>query len=105
LARTRPLDSESEIWYDDDMLVSVEVPDTIAHSLRLDGPQSGRRALEMLALEGYRAGELSRGQVSEMLGMGFYDTEGFLKAHHAFLQYSVEDLEQDAANLREFFSR
>jgi predicted HTH domain antitoxin len=87
------------------MLVSVEVPDLIAHSLRLDGPQSNRRALEMLALEGYRAGELSRGQVSEMLDMEFNETEKFLKDHGAFLQYTVDDLERDAANLRQFFSR
>lgn len=87
------------------MLISVEVPDPIAHSLRLDGPQSGRRALEMLALEGYRSNELSRGQVGKMLGMGFHETEQFLHEHGAMLQYSVADFEQDSANLREFFSR
>lgn len=87
------------------MLISVEVPDRFAHNLRLDGPQQGRRALEIFALEGYRSGELSRGQVSEMLGMGFHETEQFLHDHGAMLQYSARDLEQDAANLREFFSR
>ena len=73
--------------------------------LRLDGPQRGRRALEMLALEGYREGELSRGQVSEMLDMGFHDTEQFLHDHGGFLQYTMEDLEQDSKNLRQFLSR
>ncbi len=87
------------------MLIAVEVPDPIAHSLRLDGPQSGRRALEMLALEGYRTGELSHGQVGGMLGMGFHETEKFLQDRGASLHYSIEDFEQDSANLREFLSR
>ena len=87
------------------MLVSVEVPDPIAHSLRLDGPQPEHRALELFALEGYRAGELSRGQVGEMLGLSFYETEELLKRRNAFLQYTAEELDQDAATLREFFSR
>jgi predicted HTH domain antitoxin len=92
------------IGYQFHMLLSVEVPDPIAHSLRLDGPQSKRRALEMFALEGYRSGELSRGQISEMLEMEFNETEKFLKDHGAFLQYTADDLEKDAANLREFLS-
>ena len=39
------------------MLISIELPDPIAKQLRLDGEQGNRRALEMFALEGYRAGE------------------------------------------------
>lgn len=81
------------------MLVSVEIPDSIAHSLQLDGPDSSRRALEMFALEGYRAGELSRGQVSEMLALGFYETEGFLKAHDACLDMTVDEYERELRGL------
>jgi hypothetical protein len=87
------------------MLLSVEVPDQIAHSLRLDGPQSGRRALEMLALEGYRAGELSRGQVSKMLSLGFYETEGFLKAHKAHPEMTMEELEEERQALTSALGR
>jgi len=87
------------------MLVSVEVPDRIAHSLRLDEPQSGRRALEMIALEGYRAEELSRGQVSEMLGIGFHETEIFLKAHNAYLHLTLEEFEQERQVLQGVLSR
>ncbi|MDB6119565.1 MAG: UPF0175-containing protein [Verrucomicrobiaceae bacterium] len=87
------------------MPVSIELPDLIARSLRLDGPKSSRRALEMLALEGYRAGELSRGQVSEMLEMEFNETEKFLADHGAGMHYTVEDFEQDAKNLRQFLAK
>lgn len=87
------------------MLVSVEIPDPIAHSLRLDGPQPSRRALEMLALEGYKEGTLSRGQVSRMLDMESTQTGKFLKDHGAMLGLTPEDLEQDSVNLRKFLAR
>jgi predicted HTH domain antitoxin len=47
-------------------------------------------------VEGYRAEQLSRGQVSELLGLNFWETEAFLKKRGAYLHYSKEDLEQDA---------
>jgi predicted HTH domain antitoxin len=84
--------------------VSLELPDAIARSLRLEGPASSRRALEMLALEGYRAGELSRGQVSEMLGLEFNETERFLGEHGADLEYTADEFDRDAENLRRFLA-
>ncbi len=87
------------------MLLSLEIPDLIAHSLRLDGSSSGQRALEMLALEGYREGKLSRGQVSEMLDLEFNETEQFLSQHDVDLEYSFEDFRQDSENLRQFLVR
>jgi predicted HTH domain antitoxin len=87
------------------MLLSLELPDLIAHSLRLDGPSSNRRALEMLALEGYREGMLSRGQVSEMLNIEFNETERFLLQLGADHEYSIEDFRQDSQNLRQFLAK
>ena len=87
------------------MILSLEVPDQIAHSLRLEGPQCTRRHREILALEGYRSGELSRGQVSELLGIGFDETEAFLKEHGADLGLTLDELEQDSSNLRQFLAR
>ena len=54
-----------------------------------------RRILEAVAVEGYRSKELSRGPVSELLGLNFRETEAFLKEHEANLHYSKEDLEHD----------
>lgn len=65
------------------MNLSIELPDPIARQMHLEGAGGQRRALEMLALAGYRSGELSQGQVGELLALGFHETEQFLKAHHA----------------------
>jgi predicted HTH domain antitoxin len=59
----------------------------------------------MFALEGYRSGELSRGQVSELLAMEFNDTERFLKEHDCGLGLSFEEYKQDSKRLREFLTR
>ena len=38
------------------MILSVELPDSIAHQMYLEGAQGQRRVLETLALDGYRGG-------------------------------------------------
>jgi predicted HTH domain antitoxin len=87
------------------MTVSVDIPDPIAAQLRLDGEHGNRRALEMFALEGYRAGELSRGQVGELLGLEVNESEKFLKEHGCGLGLTFEEYERDARRLREFLAR
>lgn len=87
------------------MILSVELPDAFAHEMHLDGAQGSRRALEKLALEGYRAGELSRGQVSELLGQSFHETETFLKAHDCGLGVSFEEHERSLQRVRGFLAR
>ena len=87
------------------MLVSVNVPDPIAAQLHLDGADGQRRALEMFALEGYRSGELSRGQVSELLDLELNETMGFLKKHGCAQSLSLTEFEQDAKRAREIFRR
>lgn len=59
----------------------------------------------MFALEGYRAGELSRGQVSELLEMEFNETERFLKEHNAFIPLTLEEFERDSEGLEGFLSK
>lgn len=87
------------------MLVSVELPDPIAKQLHLDGEQGTRRALEIFALDGYRNGELSRGQVSELLDLEFNETMQFLKTHGCIRSITLEEFDQDAKGLREFLAR
>ena len=87
------------------MLVSVNVPDQIAAQLHLDGEAGGRRALETFAVEGYRSGELSRGQVSELLDLEFNETERFLKDHGCGHGLSLAEVEEDAARLRRILGR
>jgi predicted HTH domain antitoxin len=77
------------------MELTVQLPDRVAQQLTGPSGDIPRRILEAVAIEGYRSEQLSHGQVSEMLGLNFWQTEAFLKAHGANLHYSKEDLEQD----------
>lgn len=87
------------------MLVSVNVPDQIAAQLHLDGEAGQRRALEMFALAGYSAGELSRGQVSELLDLELNETMAFLKEHGNTQCLTLREFEEDAERAREFLGR
>lgn len=59
-----------------------------------------RQALETLALEGYKSGELTAHQLQVMLGFGSrIEVDGFLKAHGVPMEYSLEDLGKERATL------
>lgn len=76
--------------------LTIELPEEIERQLEAEWENLPRRALEALAVEGYRSGALTRGQVGRALGLNFWGTEAFLKERMAFLHYGLEDLEQDA---------
>ena len=75
--------------------VSVNLPEDIATHLAI-GQDLSRVILESLALEGYRDGRLSAGQVRRLLD---FDTRmqvhAFLKTPGVFLHYGAEDLTRD----------
>lgn len=79
------------------MEVTLRIPDEIAKRLAAGGDVS-RRALEALALEGYRDQTLTLLQISEMLGLSRVETEDFLGQHHVPLASIEEsDLDREAA--------
>ena len=79
------------------MEVTLHIPDEIARRLAAGGDVS-RRAMEALALEGYREQTLTLLQVSEMLGLSRVETEDFLGQHHVPLSVIGEvDLDREAA--------
>jgi predicted HTH domain antitoxin len=82
------------------MQITIEIPDVVIAQLKLNGSSVSRELLEAFAVEGYRRGKLSRGQVSELLGLNFWETEEFLKQRGAYLHYNLNDLEQDREALR-----
>jgi predicted HTH domain antitoxin len=68
--------------------------------LRATVPISRAKALEALALEGYRCGSLTLCQISRMLGLSRVQTEDFLGQHQIPLcDLSEADLEREAAVL------
>jgi len=82
------------------MTLTLEIPDTFTGPLHLNGEAGKRRALEMLALEGYREGSLSRGQLSELLNWNFFETEEFLHRHGALPDDSIADMQRSSEALR-----
>jgi predicted HTH domain antitoxin len=64
------------------MEVTLHIPDDIVKLLSAAGGDVSRRALEAIALEGYREHALTLYQVSEMLDLSRVETEDFLGQHH-----------------------
>jgi len=87
------------------MEVTLHIPDDIAKQLSSTGDDLSRRALEAIALEGYRDERLSEAAVRQILGFETrMEVHAFLKQHGVYLHYDVADLEQDertAQGLRE----
>ncbi|MDI1310818.1 UPF0175 family protein [Prosthecobacter sp.] len=82
------------------MTLVLQLPDAWQRLLGLDSGNAETRAREMLIMEGYREGRLSRGQAAEMLGLGFHETEAFLKKHGAEQQPTWAELETDGDAIR-----
>jgi len=85
--------------------VTLHLPDSIAKQLDTEPGDMPRRLIESLVLEGYRAGKLSRGQVSETLQLDYWSTEKFLAEHNASVGYSANDLNRDIEANRRVESR
>ena len=79
--------------------VTIELPEPIQETLRAQGEELPRFFLEAAAVEGYRREALTQGKVGEMLGLNFWQTEEFLKAHGAYLHYDEKEFELDMATL------
>lgn len=75
--------------------VVIELPESVRESLEAQRQGLPRFALEAIAVAGYRQEALSRGQVGEMLGLSFWQTEEFLRTNGAYLHYDMQDFEQD----------
>ena len=77
------------------MQVTVELPDEIARRLAERQPDLSRAVLEATAIEAVRDGVISAGKAAEMLGVSRDTMEGILKRAEVYLDYTLEDLEQD----------
>jgi predicted HTH domain antitoxin len=88
------------------MQITLELPDEIARELEAKWNDLPRATLESLALEGYRSDTLTEEQVRRILGYGTrMQVHAFLKEHGVYLNYDLEDLEQDMGNLRRLHER
>ena len=75
--------------------ITLSIPEDIAAQLAPQGDLS-RVALEGLAIEAYREGKLSTGQMRRLLGYRTrVQVHALLKEHGVFLHYGPEDLDHD----------
>ena len=65
------------------MSVTINLPENIEQQLKEQWGDLPRRTLEALALEAYRSGALSAGQVAEVLQLSASAAESLLHEHGA----------------------
>jgi hypothetical protein len=78
------------------MRVTFDISDTLAAQWLTAGKDPGRAALEALAIEGYRSGQLSDVGVRRLLGFDTrLEVHAFLADHGVPLNYSLKDWQSD----------
>ena len=88
------------------MVVTLDLPDNIARALTDHSDRDlPRRALEALAIDGYREERLTQKQVGELLGLSRIQTEDFLAAHLDLYDYEPSELTREAEQLKKFSER
>ena len=80
------------------MQVTVQLPDEIAQQLG-ESADISREFLKAFAAESYRTHKLSRHQVSQLLGLDYWQTDEFLTQHEAARPYTMAELEIDRRSL------
>lgn len=87
----------------DSVSIALELPCEVARRYGAAPEEIGRHLLEQAAAEGYRSGELSRGQVAQMLHLDWEDTEEFLATYQCNRHYDLEDPEGDRKSVSSIF--
>jgi hypothetical protein len=82
------------------MHIRLQRIDAWKRTLSFESACAEGRVREMLILESYREGRLSRGQAAEMLGLGYHDAEEFFAHHGAVQQPGWDELEASGEKLR-----
>ena len=84
------------------MQVTFDLPDDISAALEGHWPDLPRQALEALAVEAYRTGALTEGQVRRLLRLeSRLEVHALLKEHRVPLRYTEADFEDDLFAHRE----
>jgi predicted HTH domain antitoxin len=79
------------------MVLTLELPDSIAQALSVPGGADlSRKALEALAIEGFREKKLSQYQVGQLLGLSRIEAEDLLARHADLYDYDPAELHREA---------
>ena len=85
--------------------LTIALPNRIYQHLQAElGANLERKAQEALAVEGYRSGILSLGEVAEMLNLSINATDGFLKERGISSLLTSEDVKADTDALLKLLS-
>ena len=83
------------------MDLNISLPDKIEERLKnVWGEHLSRKAAEALAVEGYRSGVLSDGEVAKMLELSINETDDFLKNYGLFA-FENQETETGSASVSE----
>ena len=83
------------------MNLTLQIPDDLAQRLTAAGQDLSRRALEALALDEFKDGNLTRPELRRLLGFETsIQLDSFLKAHDVWIDYTIEDFEREREGLR-----
>ena len=83
------------------MNLIVQIPDDLAQRLSAGRGDVERQALEGLAIEAFRAGQLTKPELRRMLGLGSRSAlDAFLVAHDQFGTHTELDLARDREDLQ-----
>lgn len=78
------------------MQFTIQIPDDLAQRLSATGSNLSRRALEALAAEEYRSGNLTKPDLRLLLGLETsYEIDGFLTRHSVYDDYTMQDFERE----------
>ncbi len=85
--------------------LTIVLPNKIYQHLHSElGENLERKAQEALAVEGYRSGILSLGEVAEMLDLSVNDADGFLKERGIESLITSDDIKNDTEKLLKLIS-
>lgn len=88
--------------------IRVTVPESfkaILNTQAVDEQSLERWSLEAMVIEAYREGLISRGKIGELLGLSFYDREGWLKEREVPYLYDEEELKEERKALDRHLSQ
>jgi predicted HTH domain antitoxin len=88
--------------YDQDVSLTISIPDELAEVLGGSPEERERRAREAIALELYREGRISLRHLGELAGVGagYWAAEQLRTEHGVPLNYTLDDLEADREQAR-----
>jgi predicted HTH domain antitoxin len=87
------------------MQITVELPDELVGQMIPTGQDPSRAALEGWAIEAYRAHRLTEHELANLLGMGRYELDGFLKEREVWLEYSAAEIAQELETARRLWHK